>query len=82
MILPEKGTPSTTYNGLLFPFTEPKPLILIVPTEPGCPDPLITVTPATSPTSAFVTFGKFLDSKFSLLTVVAVPAKALFVVVP
>ena len=50
---PVKGTPSTTYKGLRFPFTEPNPLIRIVAELPGWPDELITLTPATSPAKAW-----------------------------
>ena len=50
--VPLKGTPSTTYKGSLLPFTEPKPLIRIVAAVPGCPEVLITFTPATSPANA------------------------------
>lgn len=47
-----KGIPSTTYSGARLEFTEPKPRILMLAFEPGCPLVEITCTPATSPVSA------------------------------
>ena len=71
--LPEKGIPSTTYKGSLFPLTEPNPLILTVGSLPGCPELLITLTPADSPANACETVETFLFSIDFIFTLAAVP---------
>ena len=77
-----KGIPSTTYSGARLEFTEPKPRILMLAFEPGCPLVEITCTPATSPVSALDNSDGFLLAIRSPLISVAEPVKDLFVAVP
>src|SRR5678810_372093 len=76
LMLPLYGIPSTTYRGARLPFTEPNPRMRTVAELPGCPDVLITDTPATSPAKALETFETFLLFKASPFTAFADPVKA------
>ena len=47
----------------MFPFREPKPRIRIIVSLPGAPEPVITLTPATSPLKAWEIFETVLERR-------------------
>ena len=74
--------PSTIQSGSLPALSELKPRMRIFGLSPGCPEVLVSCTPATFPARACATFDCCYLTMSSDLMTVAEPVKAYFFAVP